>query len=279
MTVPQYLECFPDKCSWLERLASDIDERLADLCLRLGYGGRASHLSATTCLLDDARILNLLPADGDLAEQMRMRLPELLVAREAYEIRQGFSPSPYNLLLLTSGRCGSGSLPPEAIKAASERRAAVLAQAQEPLIHDSIQCYPHDVAVSRIAVLGMSAAARVKLSSAESFTLFTRASNFMSMTVDREWTSDTAAHIAFLILSADYEWALDDDAQRKGDVSSPESAVSVRRWETVLLDMTELPQFHVRIAKARIVTAMGRWQPAESRPLRRGSSSHDANSS
>ena len=96
MTVRQYLQCFPDKCSWLDKLATDMDERLVDLCRRLGYGGRASHLRATTCLLNDGRILDLLPADGDLAEQMRMRLPEMLVARDAYQSVHGFSPSPYN---------------------------------------------------------------------------------------------------------------------------------------------------------------------------------------
>ena len=128
--------------------------------------------------------LNLLPADGDLAEQMRMRLPEMLVARDAYQSVHGFSPSPYNCCLLTSGRRGSGSLPPEAIKEAAERRAAVLADAQEPVIHDSIQCYPHDVAVSRIAMLGMSASAKTKLTSAEMFALLGRVSKLVSMTVE-----------------------------------------------------------------------------------------------
>ena len=271
MTVRQYLQCFPDKCSWLEKLAYGMDERLADLCLRLGYGGRASHLSATTCLLNDERILDLLPLDGDLAEQMRMRLPEMLVAREAYQSVHGFSPSPYNLFLLTSGRRGSGSLPPEAIKEAAERRAAVLADAQEPAIHDSIQCYPHDVAVSRIAMLGMSASAKAKLSSAEMFALLGRVSKLVSTTVDRAWESDTAAHIAFLILGAVEEWGALDDDQGKEDASSPESAVSVRRWSLVLGDMTKIPSSQIRIAEVRILNSMGRGRrPAERRPPHHG---------
>ena len=134
MTVAEYLECVPDRGSWSNKLAVDMDERLVDLCRRLGYTGRVMHLSATACLLDDARILKVLPADGDLATLMRMRLPELLVAREAYQDFHGFSPCPYQLLELTSERRGGGSLPQEVILAASRRRAvaAVLAVERDP---------------------------------------------------------------------------------------------------------------------------------------------------
>ena len=71
------------------------------------------------------------------------------------------------------------------------------------------------------------------------------------MTVDRAWTSYIAAHIAFLILGAKYEWAL-DDAKGKEDACSPESAVPVRRWSLVLRDMTKIPSSQIRIAEVRI---------------------------
>lgn len=251
MSVRQYLECFPDQSSWLETLAVDLDERVADLCLRLDYGGRACHLSATTCLLNDQRVLHLLPADGDLAEQMRMRLPELLVARDAYVSIHGFSPSPYTLFSQTFEQ----SLPPEALRAAAERRAARLAETQKVTIQESIQCYAHDVVVSRIAVLGMSAAARVKLSFAESFTLLARASSFVPLSSNCEWTLDVAAHIAFLLLSARFEWSL--ECAGRWSASSPESAVSVDRWGAVMLDITQVPINLVRIAEVRIINSLG----------------------
>ena len=254
MTVGQYLECVPDKCSWLIQLAHGMDERMVDLCHRLGYMGRTNHLSALTCMLDDARILDLLPADGDLALQMRMRLPDLLVARDAYQSIHGFSPSPYKLFELTSGRRVGGSLPPETIKAASERRAAVLAERSALFgadLHESIQCYPHDVVISRIAVLGMSAAAKVKLTPAESFALLAQASKLVSLTVDRGWASDIAAQVAFLSLSAYHDWIHDGGGER-----SPESAVSVGKWESALADMTGIAKSKIRIAKVRIINAM-----------------------
>ena len=250
----------------VKKLARGMDERLVDLCRRLGYTGRVNHLSDTACLLDDARILDLLPADGDLALQLRMRLPELLVAREAYQSIHGFSPSPYKLLELASGRRGGGSLPPETIKEASKRRAAVLADRSELSgadLHESIQCYPHDALISRIAVLGKSAAANVMLTPAESFALLARASKLVSVTVDRGWTSDIAAQVAFLSLSAYQEWIHDNGGER-----SPESAVSVGKWESALADVTGIAAAKIRIAKVCIINAMSP----------RSSGSHDGNS-
>ena len=119
-------------------------------------------------------------------------------------------------------------------------------------------------------MLGMSASPKTKLSSAETFALLGRVSKLVSTTVDRAWESDIAAHIAFLILGAEEEWALDDD-QGKEDASSPESAVSVRRWSLVLRDMTKIPSSQIRIAKVRILNSMGRGRrPAERRPPHHG---------
>ena len=209
MTVEQYLECVLDRCSWLKKLAVDKDERLVDLCRRLGYTGRVNHLSATTCLLDDVRILEVLPADGDLANQMRMRLPELLVAREACQDIHGFSPCPYKLLELTSQRRGGGSLPQEAILEASRRRAAK----QYPKTLGVSEAYPLDPVIARISVLAMSAAAEVKLTAAEVFALLAQASKLVSFAGDFDWKSDTASQVAFLHMGAGYEWALDDDEE------------------------------------------------------------------
>ena len=125
-----------------------MDERLVDLCHRLGFNGRPNHLSAVTCLLDDARIANVLPADCDLASVMRLRLPELLVARDAYEAIHGFSPCPYKLLSLTFGCRGGGSLPQKALDEALKRRADVLAGSPGVGgIDDAIQCYPFDAVI------------------------------------------------------------------------------------------------------------------------------------
>ena len=119
-------------------------------------------------------------------------------------------------------------------------------------------------------MLGMSASPKTKLSSAETFALLGRVSKLVSTTVDRAWESDIAAHIAFLILGAEEEWALDDD-QGKEDASSPESAVSVRRWSQVLGDMTKIPSSQIRIAEVRILNSMGRGRrPAERRPPHHG---------
>ena len=77
----------------------------------------------TICSLDDDRLLHLLLVDG---EQMRMRLFELLVARDVYESNQGFSPGPYTLFSQTFGL----RLPPDAIREAEKRRWGALAHWQ-----------------------------------------------------------------------------------------------------------------------------------------------------
>ena len=107
-------------------------------------------------------------------------------------------------------------------------------------------------------MLGMSASAKTKLSSAEIFALLGRVSKLVFMTIDRAWMSDIAAHIAFLILGAVEEWGALDDDQGKEDASSPESAVSVRRWSQVLGDMTKIPSSQIRIAKVRVLVSMAR---------------------
>ena len=55
----------------------------------------------------------------------------------------------------------------------------------------------------------MSAAAKVKLTPAESFALLAQASKLVSLTVDRGWASDIAAQVAFLSLSAYHDWIHD----------------------------------------------------------------------
>ena len=270
MTVGNNLECVPDKCSWLAKLAHGKDEKLADLCHRLGYPGRVNHLSAVTCLLDDTRILELLPADGDLVSQMRMRLPELLVARDAYQAIHGFSPCPYKLLSLTFERRGSGSLSREALHEASEHRATVLTGKPDVCGADvGLHCYPHDDVIARISVLGMSAAAKVMLTSAESFQLLAQASTLVSLTKGHDWTSDTAAQVAFLILSAYHEWI-----ERDPEMCSPTTAVPISKWENVLALMTGVSVAKIRICKVRVINAMKVDKPKEWRAV--GSPSCDA---
>jgi len=109
----------------------------------------------------------------------------------------------------------------------------------------------------------MSAAAKVKLTPAESFALLAQASKLVSLTVDRGWASDIAAQVAFLSLSAYHDWIHDGGGER-----SPESAVSVDKWESALADMTGIAKSKIRIAKVRIINAMS--------PKRSGS--HDGNS-
>ena len=75
-TVREYQQHYPDKCCWLRKLAMSPDERIVDLCARIGFPGRAHHLTAVTCLLDDKRLLQLLPADGDLRSFLQCRVQE-----------------------------------------------------------------------------------------------------------------------------------------------------------------------------------------------------------
>ena len=204
--------------------------------------------------------MDLLPAESDLAHHMRMRLPDLLVARDAYQNIHGFSPCPYQLLTITSGRLGGGSLPPEVIKEASERR---IVRAGRPKLfgadrQESMQFYPHNVVVTRIAKLGISAAAKVMLTPAETFTLLARASSLLSFTHGHDWTSDIAAQVGFLSMSAYHEWSHDNKRQ-----SSPESAVSVRKWESALIELTGTCLAKIRIAKVRHINAMRPVLPEE----------------
>ena len=67
-------------------------------------------------------------------------------------------------------------------------------------------------AVSSIAVLAMQAGHRVKLTFSEIFTLLARASRFISQS-EGDWKQDHSAHVAFLVLSARFEWALEDAAE------------------------------------------------------------------
>lgn len=126
MAVREHLECSPNTCNWLEKIVFDLGERVADLCLRLGYGGRASPSSAITCLLDDECVLHLLPSDGDLAEQMRKRLPEFLVALTAYVSIHVFFGQARALCLADF----SNRLPPDAIRFAGETSVAHMAVTQ-----------------------------------------------------------------------------------------------------------------------------------------------------
>ena len=160
----------------------------------------------------------------------------------------------------TFERRGGGSLPREALNEASERRATVLAGRPEVCGVDvCIQCYPHDVVIARIAVLGMSAAAKVMLTPAESFQLLAQASTLVSLTdAHDDWTSDTAAQVAFLSMSAYHEWCHDNGRER-----SPKSAVSVGKWESVLAEMTGVSLAKIRICKVRIVNAMKPVKPEE----------------
>ena len=154
------------------------------------------------------------------------------------------------MLELTSGRRGGGNLPPEAIKEASERRAAVLAARSELFgagLHESIQCYPHDVVIARIAVLGMSAAAKVMLTPAESFALLARASKLVSLTVDRGWTSDLAAQVGFLSLGARQQWVHDNGGRKIARVSSVSRQVGEcpqRRDRNCCAQVSHCPSTH-----------------------------------
>ena len=109
-----------------------------------------------------------------------------------------------------------------------------------------------------------SFAAKVMLTPAESFALLARASKLVSLTVDRNWKSDIAAQVAFLSLGAYHDWIHDSE----GESSSPESAVSVGKWESALADVTGIVAAKIRIAKVCIINAMSP----------RSSGSHDGNS-
>ena len=143
------------------------------------------------------------------------------------------------------------------MRAAAERMTAPMAVARHNGILGTIQCGAHDSVVSHVAVLGMSVAARVMLSPEECFLLLARTANLVSKTRLREWTQHTAAHVAFLMLGAKYEWAIGDgvvdaDPQQK----SPQSGVTVDWWEEILSEMTQIPQSHSRISQVQIVCAM-----------------------
>ena len=117
-----------------------------------------------------------------------------------------------------------------------------------------------NVVVSRIAALGMSAAARQP---AEAFTLLARASSFVSLTHGHDWTTDIAAQVAFHTIGAMHEWSHDNGPQ-----SSSESVVSVRNWECALIELTENCPDQVRIAKVRLVDVMKPDRPDKSWHLR-----------
>ena len=175
------------------------------------------------------------------------------MAREAYQDIHGFSSSPYKLLELTSQRRGGGSLPQEAILEASRRRAAK----QYPKTLGVSEAYPLDPVIARIAVLGMSAAAEVKLTPAEAFALLAQASKLVSLAGILDWKSDTASVVAFLHMSAYHEWAF-HGGEEQGTQRSPESPVSVHQWANCFNRASGIPQAKVRIAKARILNSMGR---------------------
>ena len=97
------------------------------------------------------------------------------------------------------------------------------------------------------------------LTPAESFQLLAQASALVSLTDGHDWASDTAAQVAFLSISAYHEWIHGSKGLR-----SPESAVSVGKWESVLADMTGVSVAKIRICKVRIVNAMSPSSPRSS---------------
>ena len=95
-------------------------------------------------------------------------------------------------------------LPPEAVRAAAEGRAVNLADTQTV-----------GPEVLRVAVLGMSVAARVKQSPADFSTLLARVSHLASLSGGHELMWDVAADAVFLIISgARFDWALHDAGQK-----------------------------------------------------------------
>ena len=118
--------------------------------------------------------------------------------------------------------------------------------------------------MARMAVLGMSAAAEVKLTPAEAFALLARASKLLSLSGARDWMSDTASQVAFLSMSAYHEWVCgphlthDELVLEHEEQGSPESAVSVHQWERALKKVSGIPGAKVRIAQVRIINSMGR---------------------
>ena len=108
-----------------------------------------------------------------------------------------------------------GSRKVEAIQQGKGRlwKASVLtATTREVPTHEKIQCFAQHSPVASIAVLDMTAGQRVKLTLSEIFTLLARAARFTSQS-EGDWKHDHAAHIAFLVLSARFEWALEDVAE------------------------------------------------------------------
>ena len=109
----------------------------------------------------------------------------------------------------------------------------------------------------------MTAGQRVKLTFSEILTMLARAARFTSQS-EGDWKHDNAAHVAFLVLSARFEWALEDSAECSLQdapglnvvARSPESSVSVDTWGKVLFDITQIPVTAVRRAERRIVTLM-----------------------
>ena len=116
------------------------------------------------------------------------------------------------------------------------------------------EAYP---VITRIAVLGMSAAAAVKLTPAEAFALLAQASKLVSLSGNFDWKSDTESQVAFLHMSACHDWA-HLDGEEQVTQRSPKSAVSLHAWESALDGVSGIPQSKIRVAKVRILNSMGR---------------------
>ena len=147
-TVEEYLACFPDRCSWLLKLATGPDERMSDLCHRLGYRAKTEFLSATCCSLDDQRLLELLPAGVDLNSYLRSWLLELLVTRDAYVAVHGVTPCPYILFKEVFGK-GSKTVSKGALEIAASCRARAMAALPTVQMNQVLHACPHEPRVSR----------------------------------------------------------------------------------------------------------------------------------
>ena len=92
---------------------------------------------------------------------------------------------------------------------------------------------------------------KLRADSIRFFSLIARAAKLVSFTVPRCWKSDLAAQVGFLSLGAKHEWCLDNGKER-----SPETAVTLDKWDCAIVVLTGIAAAKFRIAQVRIVSAM-----------------------
>ena len=254
-TVEQFLACFPDKCSWLSKLSVGPDERICDLCHRLGYTANAQFLSATTCLLDDSRLLQLLPPRADLTIHLRTHLDELLVAHDAYTALHGLSPCPAVLFEEVFGRKKQKNLSQEALATAASRRASCMAALPSPKMTQALQACPHEPRVSRLVQLGMAVA---QLASHEALIIVAVATKLLGRCGQAWSLDDGAEHAALLHLAAKFEWSAPSDACDTTIAMSPDSRISYDIWKRAVATATGVPSMAACVAEHRIMMTLGR---------------------